>query len=163
MAAILVEFRMAFAYQTIQHPTTFDHWILNTFGIRIQALFLFISVLRSPNVASRGEVLHLVVRGLGRSRQRLGGRRQAHGIHGGMLLKYPNNKSNLNSEHATFNKPRKQYSGSLKSGQVWILNGQRGWVAKFRMGSKIWEANQLKFEQMGTILSKTIWNSDKNM
>ena len=44
-------------------------------------------------------------------------------------------------------------SGNMKSGVVWILNGQK--KVGLRMGSKIWKPNYLKFVQMAAILSKS--------
>ena len=45
----------------------------------------------------------------------------------------------------------------LKSGHVWILNGQKEFGLDFEMR----KPNFLKLQPMATILSKTIWNPDK--
>ena len=58
------------------------------------------------------------------------------------------------------------YTGDLKYGLVWILNGQKRLCCKwsgFQMGSKIRKPDHLRSRQMAANLSRTIWNPNKNV
>ena len=65
------------------------------------------------------------------------------------------------------NNGRSQYSGDLKSGLDWILNGtKRGWVASgpdFEWNLKTGRPSILKSGQIAAILSKTICNLDRKV
>ena len=58
------------------------------------------------------------------------------------------------------------YNGDLKSGLVWIFYGQKEIaLQKVWILNGIWnpEAQPLKSGQLAAVLSKTIWNQDKNL